>query len=165
MIRIGIRLDDNGIRVNAVSEGDDGETVVKVHRNKRRKMALSASIHLPIATTCPGRTDSVAWGSKGMRSPIRYSSPMWSRAEKVVRVQLYLSASTAMMIRMRLERMIDGYGKGCVSAEEIFQTSSTYMMVNVNGHLYRSRMTKEVESMFEFPGMDAGNPEKHDEFD
>ena len=49
MIRIGIRLDDNGIRVNAVSEGDDGETVVKVHRNKRRKMALSASIHLPIS--------------------------------------------------------------------------------------------------------------------
>ncbi len=90
---------------------------------------------------------------------------MWSRTEEVVRVQLYLPASTAMMIRMRLERMIDGYWKGCVSAEEIFQTSSTYMMVNVNGHLYRSRMTKEVESMFEFLGMGAGNPEKHDEFD
>ncbi len=89
---------------------------------------------------------------------------MWSQTEEVVRVQLCLPASTAMMIRMRLERMFDGYGKGCVSAE-LFQTASTYMMVNVNGHLYRSRMTKEVESMFEFLGMGAGNPEKHDEFD
>ena len=33
------------------------------------------------------------------------------------------------------------------------------MMVNVNGHMYRSMMTKEVEPMFEFLGMDAGNLE------
>ena len=64
-------------------------------------------------------------------------------------------ALAAMMIRMRLERMFEGYGKGHASAEEIFQAASRYTVVNVNGHLYRSRMTKDVESMFEFLGIEV----------
>ena len=143
-------------RFISVSEGEDGGTVVKVHRKKRRQLALGACIHLLVS-------DRMSW-EEGLRclevqrDVIAHSRPIadvvLDRREWSGYSYSFL-ALAAMMIRMRLERMFEGYGKGHASAEEIFQAASRYTVVNVNGHLYRSRMTKDVESMFEFLGIEV----------
>ena len=143
----------------SVSEGDDGGIRVKVQKKKRRQMALAASTHIMVS-------DHILW-EEGLRClEIRRNVVAHSRSladvalnrKKWSGYSYSFLALAAMMIRMHLEKMFNGYGKRYASAEEIFQIASTYTIVNVNGHLYRSRMTKEVESMFEFLGIDVEDP-------
>lgn len=143
----------------SVSEGDDGGIRVKVQKKKRRQMALAASTHIMVS-------DHMPW-EEGLRcleiqrNVVAHSRPLADMALNRKEWSGYsysFLALAAMMIRMHLEKMFNGYGKRYVSAEEIFQIASTYTIVNVNGHLYRSRMTKEVESMFEFLGIDVEDP-------
>ena len=143
----------------SVSEGDDGGIRVKVQKKKRRQMAMAASTHLMVS-------NHMSW-EEGMRC-LRIEQSIVAHSRPIADVVLNRKewsgysysflALAAMMIRMHLERMFDGYGRNYASAEEIFQVASTYTVVNVNGYLYRSRMTKEVESMFEFLGIDVGDP-------
>ena len=143
----------------SVSEGDDGGIRVKVQKKKRRQMALAASTHIMVS-------DHMSW-EEGMhclmieRDIVAHSRPIADvvlNRKKWSGYSYSFLALAAMMIRMHLEKMFNGYGKRYASVEEIFQIASTYTIVNVNGHLYRSRMTKEVESMFEFLGIDVEDP-------
>lgn len=146
-------------RFISVNEGDNGDVQVKVQKKKRRQMALAASSHLLVSSH-------MSW-AEGMhcleieRNIVAHSRPIADvvlNRKKWSGYSYAFLAHFAMMIRIRLERMFDKFDGHYDSAEEILQIASTYTIVNVNGHLYRSRMTNEVESMFEFLGIDVEIP-------
>ena len=65
-------------------------------------------------------------------------------------------AFVAMTIRMNLERTVREKGLDYASADKVFQTASSYTVVDVNGYLYRSAMTREAEALFEALEIDTG---------
>lgn len=144
-------------RFISVHENDDGSVGVSIHRKMRRQIALRSSIHMFIS-------DHMSW-EDGMRCigirrdvlshmapivPVAADGGRWSGSSYI-----YL-AFVAMMIRMALERTVRDRGIGDMSADEVFQVASAYGIVNVNGHLYRSAITREAESLFEALDIDTG---------
>lgn len=144
-------------RFISVHENEDGSVGVRVHRKVRRQIALRSSVHMFVS-------DQVSW-EEGMhcigirRDVLSHTGPIAQvavdRRERSGYSYMFL-AFAAMTIRMNLERTVREKGLDYASADEVFQTASSYTVVDVNGYLYRSAMTREAEALFEALEIDTG---------
>lgn len=137
-------------RFITLNRGPDGVPSTSIRRKELRQAAIRSSVHLFI-------TNREGWEECMKCSKLRrvmelHAGPIIEAAgnpKDRFRYGYGTLALLAMKVRMQLERMLSESGYEGMSADDAFRIASSYHVVRVNGHVYRSSITREAKKLFD----------------